>query len=103
MSNEKRVNDGRPIPGETVVAADAITLLSGITFGSVVKVLAAIEAVRMTTGADIADIVNLANVPIERVVFDGTKDARIRATDEFVNRVVRTPTATSRTATTRTG
>lgn len=92
MSNQKRIPSGRAMPNQPnrdAVATDAIALLSGVNFGSVVKVLAAIEAIRAHTGIEPNDIVKFTDVPTEPVQFDGTFESRVTATDELVGSIVR--------------
>ncbi|CAG9165209.1 hypothetical protein LMG23992_00353 [Cupriavidus laharis] len=91
MFKRKRIPQGRPMPGSDATAADVIALLSGVNYGSVVKVLAAVEAIRTGTGTPLEDIVTFMNIPTEAVVFDGTNDARIIATDRLVHDLVNNP------------
>ena len=72
-----------------VVAADAIVLLSGVNFISVVKVLAAIEAMQNYAGTDANLLVDLSNVPTERCHPEKDEDAdRAYATREYCEAVV---------------
>lgn len=50
-----------------IVAADAIALLSGVNFASVEKVIAAMAVIAEYSGADPALLMNLSDVPMERV------------------------------------
>jgi hypothetical protein len=73
-----------------VVAADAIALLSGVNFASVVKVLAAIDAVRNFSEEYVEDIVDLQSIPLERA--DPARDIdaeRAQATREFCEDLVK--------------
>jgi hypothetical protein len=63
-----------------VVAADAITLLSGVNFSSVKKVIAAIQALSEFTGTDVQELVRLSDVPSAGVRGDDDPDNRYRAT-----------------------
>lgn len=69
MSNN-RVPMGRPAithNSSAVVAADAVSLLSGVNFGSVEKVLAALQLIHEFSGTDLQALVKLADIPLERV------------------------------------
>lgn len=54
--------------GKQFVAVDAIALLSGVDFGSVEKVLAAIRAIHQYSGIDMGELLKLVNVPLQRVI-----------------------------------
>lgn len=86
MSNV-RVPMGRPSfqhSNRGVVAADAITLLSGVNFGSVEKVLAAIQLIHEYSGTDLQALLKLSDVPLERVnPTEPQYEARARATRAF--------------------
>jgi hypothetical protein len=72
-----------------VVPADAISLLSGVNFGSVVKMLAALHALQEFTGTDIETLVRLSDVPLERVQPERSEDAdRARATRGLIEDLV---------------
>ena len=88
MPRQKRIPSGRPMPETDVVAVDAIALLAGVNYGSVVKVLAAIEAIKIHTGQSADSIVAFTDSPTEPVHFDGTDTARIDATDKFIHDLV---------------
>lgn len=74
-----RTEQGRPIVlsnGRQFVPADAIALLSGVNFGSVEKVIAAIEALRQYSGTDMDELLSLSRVPTERVVLGDERYAK---------------------------
>lgn len=87
----KRIPQGRPMQGTDATAADAIALLSGVNYGSVVKVLAAIEAIKTGTGLTVEQVVQFTDIPTEAVVFDGSNNERIVATDKLVHDLVNNP------------
>lgn len=91
MEYQKRIPQGRPLTGENFRSADAIALLAGVNLGSVVKVLAAIEAIRIHTGARTDDIVRFSDIPTEPVRFDGSCETRVVATDHAVAAIARNP------------
>lgn len=88
MPRQKRIPCGRPMPETDVVAVDALALLSGVNYGSVVKVLAAIEAIKIHTGQTADAIVQFTDAPTQPVHFDGSDSERIEATDRFVHDLV---------------
>lgn len=66
-----RTEQGCPVTlndGKQFVAADAIALLSSVDFESVEKVLAAIRAIHQYSGIDMEELLELVNVPLQRVV-----------------------------------
>lgn len=70
--------------GRDVVAADAIALLSGVNFGSVEKVIAAILAIKEFSGTELYQLVNLTDVPLQRVSIGNPHHAnRASATRAF--------------------
>jgi hypothetical protein len=78
----RRTRTGIPVikhKGHEVVAADALALISGANFGSVVKVLAGLHALQAFTGGDLRQLVELSNVPTERVQMDALGDSERRA------------------------
>lgn len=85
-ANESRVRCGVPtivFNKNPVVAADAISLLSGVNFGSVEKVIAALHILtRASTelpqfaGTDAQTLVMLSNVPTHRVIVGDLADTR---------------------------
>lgn len=73
-----RLDAGRPTieyAGERVLAADVLALLSGVNFGSVEKVLAAIHAIHEYAGTPHAELVQLEDVPLVRVNVRDVSDA----------------------------
>lgn len=74
---KNRIDSGRPtinFKDRQVVSADAIALLSGVNFGSVEKMLAAIYALHRFTGTDVEELVRLSDAPLHRVVLDDYRD-----------------------------
>lgn len=91
MARQKRIPNGRALPGERsrgAVAVDAIALLAGVNYGSVVKVLAAIRAVRDHTDIPVEIITDFCDAPTEPVQFDGRHDTRVQATDALIHDIV---------------
>lgn len=96
MARHKRIEHGRPLdfkPAPAARAADALALLSGVNFSSVVKVLAAIEALKKT-GLTAEEIVKFQSIPLIPVDFDGVHldgehEARAEATDNLVSSIVK--------------
>lgn len=80
-----------PVNGEpSVVVADAVALLSGVNFSSLVKVFAALEAIKAVSG--VTDLTNFAEVPLLRVdPSDSQFSERAERTDAFVKMVARDP------------
>ena len=82
-----RTRDGRPIKmrdGTEVVPADVLALLSGVNFGSVEKVLAALKVLHENSGTDLSLLTDLSGVPLHRVVLH---DSRFRTRAENTLRV----------------
>ncbi len=74
--------------GRNVVAADAITLLSGVNFNSVVKVLAAVEALRAICGTTPVSLVSFSDVPLDRCLLNSPQDeGRAAATRDLCEHV----------------
>ena len=76
------------MPGQKAVAVDVIALLAGVNYGSVIKVISAIEAMRVHTDLGVEEIVKFTDAPTEPVRFDGRHEKRICATDQLVRAVV---------------
>lgn len=93
---DKRVEGGKPVRGTNVVAVDAISYLSGVNFGSVIKVLAAIAAIDetmyRTTGDTeiILDIISGKGAPIAPLSPGKPgMQTRVKETDKFVRTLIR--------------
>lgn len=69
----KRIKHGRPLNEGGARSADAIALLSGVNFKSVVRVLAAITAIH-DSGIPLDDLVRFSDIPTAPVEFDGATD-----------------------------
>lgn len=70
--------------GRDVVSADAIALLSGVNFGSVEKVIAAVLAIQEFSGTELNQLVNLTDVPLQCVSIGNPHHAnRASATRAF--------------------
>lgn len=87
--NESRIRAGIPtvvFDKKPVVAADVISLLSGVNFGSVEKVIAALHILTKCAdmpqfaGTDAQALIRLSDVPTHRVIVDDPEDTR-RATN----------------------
>lgn len=88
--NESRLRSGIPtivFNKKPVVAADAISLLSGVNFGSVEKVIAALHILTEAStqlpqfaGTDSQTLIRLSDVPTHRVIVGAVEDSR-RATN----------------------
>lgn len=75
--------------GRDVVSADAIALLSGVNFGSVEKVIAAVLAIQEFSGTELNQLVNLTDVPLQRVSIGNPHHAnRASATRAFCEALV---------------
>lgn len=75
-------------PPTPVVLADALALLSGVNFGSIEKVIAALEAIAEATGMDMTALLKLEDVPLQRTVLGSRGDAtRADATGAFCRTV----------------
>lgn len=88
-----REKNGQPVriqdTQETFVPVDAITLLSGVNFGSVEKVLAAIAVLQRSTSVDIRDLASFYRCPTEKVAMNNPQHAeRAMSTRQLVDRVV---------------
>jgi hypothetical protein len=88
MNQRQRTPNGRLMRNSSAVAADVITLLSGVNFGSVVKVLAAIDVLATHLGIDPADVVAFGSVPLERAQFEGNHEARVQATEALLREII---------------
>lgn len=90
----KRTRAGKPTidhKGAHVVSADAIALLAGVNFGSVEKVMAALDAINRYSGTDMELLTDLEAVPLERVDLYSKGDAeRAGNTKAFCKALVRT-------------
>ena|GEM_PF-3835721 len=89
-----RTRAGKPTidhHGAHVVSADAIALLAGVNFGSVEKVMAALDAINRYSGTEMELLTDLEAVPLERVDLYSKSDAeRAGNTKEFCKALVRT-------------
>lgn len=100
-TKHKRTKHGAPIPQKTPIAgtenaraADVIAMLSGVNAKQVLRVMAALEAVRRATGAQLGDLASIAAIPLDRVTFtedfsDQENTARAASADALVRYVVR--------------
>ncbi len=85
-----RTPGGELLPGTQIVLTDAVAYLSGVNYGSVVKVIAAIEAVARATDTPMVDCVDFGCVPTTPVTpHDPECRTRLRETDKFVRSLVR--------------
>lgn len=85
----ERSPEGECIPGTDVVLCDAIAYLSGVNYGSVVKVLASLQAISEHAQMPVGEIAIFDAVPTTPVdVRDPKCRTRIRNTDRFVRALV---------------
>lgn len=90
----ERKPDGIPLVDHGVIASDAIAYLSGVNYGSVVKVLAAAAAVDEflyveSDGEDESDILDMRGVPTTAPQpGNPAHSRRLAVTDTFVRKVV---------------
>lgn len=89
---DKRLPSGRVMQGTEATCADTIALLSGVNLGSVVKVLAALEAIKLTVPMPpAAKIERVLDIPLSAPRFDGTEHQRVEGTKALVQRVCENP------------
>lgn len=97
MKNHNRLPAGRPIPGTEVVSADAIAMLSRVNLGSVIKVIAALEALErhmLPKGINLSQLVRLADAPLHAPSFissDAVDADRVRGNANIVADVLLDP------------
>lgn len=85
----ERTPTGDPIPGTQVNIVDAIAYLSGVNYGSVVKVLAALNAIARHADLPLPDSLSYDVVPTEPTnPYDRAQHDRIANTDIFVRSLV---------------
>lgn len=75
--NTKRIPTGRPAihnDGFPVVTLDAVALLSGVNFGTVEKVFAALIAIQSHGCVPMSTLVKFNDMPLERVLLDNPRD-----------------------------
>lgn len=91
---QKRSIEGRPVidrPTGPVIAADAIALLAGANYQTVVKVIAAIAAIQTVSGVPLEELLNFTYVPLEPVnCSDPGESDRAAATMCFIDDVAQT-------------
>ena len=83
----ERLEDGMPAFKHNqmpVVAGDAIILLSGVNFGSVEKVLAAVHAISQYAGTDSSILTSLPALPLRGI------NAAYVDTEQQANRILAT-------------
>lgn len=86
----ERTPTGEPIPGTQVNLVDAIAYLSGVNYGSVVKVFAAMNAVLDHAKMPVSEHVLYDIVPTTPVSpHDPAQKERVRQTDIFVRSLVK--------------
>lgn len=85
----ERTTTGAPIPGTDVNLTDAVAYLSGVNYGSVVKVVAAINAILTNQKLAIPAILHYDSVPTTPVnPYDRGQEDRVSQTDILVRNVV---------------
>ncbi len=86
----QRTPTGEPIPGTQVNLVDAIAYLSGVNYGSVVKVFAAMNAVLDHAKMPVSEHVLFDIVPTTPASpYDPDHKERVRQTDMFVRALVK--------------
>jgi len=81
----KRTAHGYPMRNSDARALDVVARLSGVNFGSVEKVFAAIDALYKIRGMPTASVVSIQNAPAISVFADPKyKDRRSRATNQEI-------------------
>lgn len=78
-----RIANGLTLDKADVVATDVIACLSGVSFTSTIKLVAALNVLKQATGRSYEELLDFEAVPIEMP--DST---RMGATAEFVGKVV---------------
>lgn len=84
---DARTEHGTPIPGTNINLTDAVAYLSGVNYGSVVKVFAAVNALLQSKGVPVPDLLRFDHVPTSPVSpykEDAASRARVRNTDAAV-------------------
>lgn len=87
----KLFNHGVPIADTSLVAVDAVSMLSGVNFGSVVKVFAAIQLVTNELGLRMDQVVRAEDMPVQPCKFDGSTTSREQETALFAELILKSP------------
>lgn len=94
MSNQpiQREPDGELLPNSNVIACDVLAYLSGVNYGSVVKVIAAMHALKGYTDLTLEEVAGrFESVPTEAPQpGNPAHKQRLRNTDRFVRGIVAT-------------
>lgn len=86
----ERNESGELMPGTKIVACDALAYLSGVNYGSVVKVLAAIDALYRATNVAVDCIVDIDAAPTTALQVNNKEHRqRVRETDILVRNLVK--------------
>lgn len=91
ISRLPRLRQGRPIKFQEANAADTVALLSGVNLGSVVKVLAAVDALSKHLNVSANDLVCHEDMPVVAPKFDGTDANRVESTRKLAGEVAADP------------
>ena len=84
-----RTAHGYPMRNSEARAADVVARLSGVNYGSVLKIMAAIEALYKVRGVPSKDVVSLENCPTIAAHADPAKrDQRYRHTQKELRLVM---------------
>lgn len=86
-----REPDGELLANSNVVACDALAYLSGVNYGSVVKVIAAMHAIAAYTELNVEDVAGrFESVPTQSPQPGNPEHKmRLRETDRFVRAVIK--------------
>ncbi|MEG1121234.1 MAG: hypothetical protein RSE62_03425 [Citrobacter sp.] len=90
-----RIANGLPLPQSEVVAADALALLSGVSFGSTIKVMLALNLIHTATGHSFDQLLAVESLPTAPPV----SEDRFDSTRDFVHTVIDHPAARAASAT----
>lgn len=80
---------GKPLPGREACAVDCLARLSGVNYGSVLKLLYAIRAMEKGLNLPVSVIVDVDGIPDDPVSMRADQKPRIQATRATVKEVIR--------------
>lgn len=83
--------NGVPVADTSLVAVDAVSMVSGVNFGSVVKVFAALELISQELGLPMDRVVRSEDMPASPCKFDGSTKSREDETAHFVELMMKSP------------
>lgn len=82
ISRIVRTEHGKVVPGHKFVASDVIGAFAGVSAGSVIKVLIAVNKVQEITGVPYAQLLDIESLPL-----GSPNTVRINETESFVQRM----------------